>query len=73
MIDLNPIRARLALDNDFRFLARAREDIAALLAEVESLRAEIDHLQSDLEDAKMGYCPMCDVFGGCVHDTEGEE
>lgn len=43
-LDLDPIRARLAHDDDFRFLARAREDIAALIEEVERLRAEMETL-----------------------------
>lgn len=51
-LDLDPIRTRLALDNDFRFLARAREDIAALLSEVDSLRAELKAAQSSLSYVK---------------------
>lgn len=44
-----------------------------LKQQVAHLSAEIDRLQGDLEDAKMGYCPMCNVFGGCAHTSEGEE
>lgn len=44
-----------------------------LKQQVSHLSAENARLLNDLEDAKMGYCPMCDVVGGCIHDSEGEE
>lgn len=52
---------------------RARQTIQQLRLEKERFSAENARLMGELEDAKMGYCPMCDVVGGCIHDSEGEE
>lgn len=64
-LDLDAIRARLALDDDFRFLARAREDIAALLEEVEALRSEIAPWQTLSEKLGRQNDNMLSEIGRC--------
>ena len=44
-------RGQFARMEDAEFIAHAREDIPALVAEIEQLRAEIERVEEDLADA----------------------
>ena len=64
MLDLEPIKDRLdaiseSLDPEMPGIARARrvpDDIAALIEEVERLRAELDDTKAALQDTEDDLC-----------------
>jgi hypothetical protein len=44
---------------DREFVAHARDDVPALLAEVEQLRAQLDRLRTDLDDIWQAHAAAC--------------